>query len=629
VFHLSFFWRVIPITLNPLSLFLVLLPAEVPSFTRRRTRTHIATEHRNTKEQMGRKAKQQKSDTSAPAGSVNGGASGKERHADSQLWTALKHGDEEALLNLLFDKIDDAGSGEMRRVQKPTARKAVSQPNAKKVMPLSYAVSEGLDRGVVELLLRAGAAVNKRDETPEQLTALHSACWNEDGEAMDALLRAGADPRVVDADGRTPLHILAGSNAVNLVLRLLDSVDTTVAESENKTHEDGSDAKGDNAAAVWSAAVKMDPIVLLRVADKVQGSTVLHLALGESTYNFGVAQALCDYLEKVRDSRMETPDAVAQLVSARSTLTGDSPLHALVAAANAEDAVVEALARRLLALGADPVARNAEGQSILEVAIRTRPGCSTKAATHLYTTLLAPLLANGEEGSGCAFLREKNKDGQVLIHVALSAGNAAAVKALCSAVPTAEAKAVLGDPVTDDGITVVELLATTAGAGASDMADALIAAQAVARDVYESLRRSHEALQAERRETEDKEEAKEKTEDDDDEDNMEEEVVAGHSVELSGLKRRPGNATGGSGGGAGGISRVQQARKARAATAAQRKQQPFGHRPGHEGRAGGGLFGDGELSTPVKVVGVLLLLSIFVSAYTMFFALEGRTLQGP
>ncbi|KPA82725.1 hypothetical protein ABB37_02533 [Leptomonas pyrrhocoris] len=543
------------------------------------------------------KGKQLKSDASAPPSSA-----GKAKQPDSQMWTALKREDEEELLDILFDSIADAESGEVRLSPKPTARKVVNQPNAKKVMALSYAVSESLDRAFWELLLRAGAAVNKKDETAEQSTALHAACWNEDGEAVDVLLRAGADPRVVDADGRTPLHVLATSNAANLMLQLLDGVCSAPADRTNG----GGD---ENARAASSAALTMDPIALLAVPDKAQGATVLHLALGESTYNFGVAQALCEYLEKAKDAQGGVR-AVAQLVSARTTITGDSPLHALVAAANAEDAVVETLVRRLLGLGADPLARNTVGQSALEVAVSSRPGCSSKSAVQLYEALLSAILANDESG---LFLTERNKNGHALIHVALAAANTSAVKALCATVPAAAAKALLGDPVTADGISVVELLATS-GAGSAEGANALIAAKAVARESYESLQQSHEALQAEHRAEKQQEEDEREAEREEHSENGDDDAVADTTV-LAGLKRRQNNA-------GSGISRAQQARRARAATAAQRKQHASGTRANHEGGGRGGLFG-GELSTSVKVVGVMLLLSIVVSAYTLFFGLDG------
>ncbi|KPI83886.1 hypothetical protein ABL78_7064 [Leptomonas seymouri] len=556
---------------------------------------------------MARKGKQQKNGVAAPQSS----SGSKAKQADSQLWVALKHEDEEELQDILFDKIADAESGELRFVQRPTARKALSQPNARKVLPLSYVVSEGLGRAFLELLLRAGAPVNKKDETAEQSTALHTACWNEDGEAVEVLLRAGADPRVVDADGRTPLHVLATSNATHLMLQLLNSVSNVPAA---KTDDDGDE----HATAPSSAAPQMDPIALLAMPDKTLGATVLHLTLGESTYNFCMAQSLCDYLEDVKLAKQDE-SAIAQLVSSRTTITGDSPLHALVAAANAEDAVVEALVRRLMDLGADPFARNAAGQSIMESAISSRPGCSSKSAVKLYETLLSTIFANDKSGS---FAIERNNNGYALIHVALAAANTSAVKALCSTVPTEEAKTLLGDPVTADGISVVELLATS-GAESAEMAKDLIAANAVAREDYESLRQSHEALQAEHQAGKRREEEERKAGEEEDADEQSEDAGYAAAADaktpsvLSSFKRRQNNMGGGNGSG---ISRVQQARKARAVTAAQRKQHVSSEHAGHQRGGRGGLLGGGELSTPVKVIGVLLLLSTVLSAYTFLFS---------
>ncbi|PNH07134.1 Ankyrin repeat domain-containing protein 6 [Tetrabaena socialis] len=58
----------------------------------------------------------------------------------------------------------------------------------------------------VEVLLRAGADTAAKDEVGD--TALHCACRNGRTEVVDALLRAGADLDVKNNKGQTPLDFV-------------------------------------------------------------------------------------------------------------------------------------------------------------------------------------------------------------------------------------------------------------------------------------------------------------------------------------------------------------------------------------------------------------------------------------
>ncbi|KAK7195682.1 Ankyrin repeats (3 copies)/Ankyrin repeat [Novymonas esmeraldas] len=565
----------------------------------------------------GQQAQQQQQQQQGPANSSGGG--GKTKQEDSPLWTALKHGDEEAVQRLLFDEVDDAESGEVRLTLKPTAKKLANQASSKRVYPLSYAVSEGLGNNTVMLLLRAGAAVNKTDETAKQSTALHAACWNEDEAAAATLLRAGADPRVVDADGRTPLHILATSNAVSLVLLLLGNATeaessgavgatATAAAAEGEGEEGRSGGAGDVRVNVSSSAVRLDPVDLLGVVDRLDGATALHLALAEPAFGYGVAQALLSYLEKLRDASDAGRAAVAKLVSATAAVTGDTPLHALVGAPNTEDAIVEALTRRLLGLGADPSSRNQRGQPPVEVAIECRSSTSARAAAQIVDTLVTAMCADN-----VASIATVNENGLALIHVAVMAKSTAAVKTLCSAVAgPAQAQELLGRPATAAGgaVSLAELLVRSDAA--AEMVNALVAAGAVLHDEYATLQRERAAPATV--DAVGKGEDEEVEEQDGDDAQEEEGDREASGAVSAGLTRRLGGASGS----AGGLSRVQQARKARAMTAANRKLHGGPRHAQRDGASGGGggLF-DGGLSKPVMVVGVLLLLSVLVSGYTM------------
>lgn len=82
------------------------------------------------------------------------------------------------------------------------------------------------DTEVARLLLDAGANVRKT-ETEEGRAALHFACgrWEDRPRPPDLvllLLKAGADPRLREADGSTPLHEAAAWGHVEIVRTLIE-----------------------------------------------------------------------------------------------------------------------------------------------------------------------------------------------------------------------------------------------------------------------------------------------------------------------------------------------------------------------------------------------------------------------
>jgi hypothetical protein len=99
--------------------------------------------------------------------------------------------------------------GRLQVVALLLARGARTTPADDGWTPLMSAAQKG-HTDIVELLLahREGEQLD-RQNSPGRRTALHFACYYGEAGVLRALLGAGADPHVVDHDGRTPL-----SNAV-------------------------------------------------------------------------------------------------------------------------------------------------------------------------------------------------------------------------------------------------------------------------------------------------------------------------------------------------------------------------------------------------------------------------------
>jgi len=90
---------------------------------------------------------------------------------------------------------------------------AVARNESLQLTPLHSAAAGG-HSSVVELLVEYRADVNARQRGG--FTALHTAAQNDDRESVEALLAAGADPSLVNDEGKTPAS-LAGDGTRELV----------------------------------------------------------------------------------------------------------------------------------------------------------------------------------------------------------------------------------------------------------------------------------------------------------------------------------------------------------------------------------------------------------------------------
>jgi ankyrin repeat protein len=124
-------------------------------------------------------------------------------------------------------------------------------PSRDGFLPLALAAFFG-NATAFDRLLPLTRDINLRARNPQQVAPLHAACARRDARMVEALLRAGADPNLPQADGFTPLHAAAhhGDAAIAGLLLLFGS--------ERGQKNDKGDTAADSARAAghdWLAAV--------------------------------------------------------------------------------------------------------------------------------------------------------------------------------------------------------------------------------------------------------------------------------------------------------------------------------------------------------------------------------------
>ncbi|WP_417310648.1 ankyrin repeat domain-containing protein [Devosia sp.] len=104
--------------------------------------------------------------------------------------------------------------------------------------PLALAAFFG--NGVAfDLLLPRTRDVNVNADNPQRVAALHAATARRDARAVEALLKAGADPDLLQADDVTALHAAAMHGDTTIVgLLLLFGADPSLRNAKGKTAAD-------------------------------------------------------------------------------------------------------------------------------------------------------------------------------------------------------------------------------------------------------------------------------------------------------------------------------------------------------------------------------------------------------
>ena len=313
---------------------------------------------------------------------------------DTMLLDAARRGDVDAAVALL-----EAGGN----ADATPAREATDQRS-----PLALAAVLP-DTRLLRQLIAHGASVNRLQGG---FTALHAATrdsWHGRDEAVLALLANGADPRLRDAEGRTPLHGAALSGNPNIAAMLLDA----------GAHIDALDSQGLSALALackagnWTLAAFLlehgaspnpeggQPPLIAACSigeDDIAGGRLLlkHRAKVDAQDRLGrtalLAAALEGHVALVRlllaaganPHRTDRNGTTALIEAARA---GNPAVIEALGAAGADVAAVDVhgrdalilacqtprssadTIRALLALGADPARRGSDGRTALDHAV--------------------------------------------------------------------------------------------------------------------------------------------------------------------------------------------------------------------------------------------------------------------
>lgn len=134
---------------------------------------------------------------------------------------------------------------------------------------------------ILDMLIAAGVDVNSVSRDVCR-TPLHFAASNGLTRNVSVLLEAGADPTMVDKYGRTPLHIAAYSNSLDIVLLLINAVPAEAKSSYVNLSSNSVDYLLPLQSAVAHGSMKIIEVLVnhgaaLSCIDSKQ-STLLHYA---------------------------------------------------------------------------------------------------------------------------------------------------------------------------------------------------------------------------------------------------------------------------------------------------------------------------------------------------------------
>ena len=154
---------------------------------------------------------------------------------------------------------------------------------------LHYAVEGGCGKEVLKALITHGANINATRKN--KVTTLMIVCKNQNVEAADLLLNAGANPAIADADGNTCLHYAVSEDCSKEILETITNHGADVNATNNKNHTALMMACGKRNVDAFNVLLNAgaDTSVV-----SLYGNTWLHLAVLGSC-NKGILQGIVNY----------------------------------------------------------------------------------------------------------------------------------------------------------------------------------------------------------------------------------------------------------------------------------------------------------------------------------------------
>ncbi|WP_372016767.1 ankyrin repeat domain-containing protein [Pseudoxanthomonas sp. 10H] len=347
------------------------------------------------------------------------------------------------------------------------------------------------DLRLLRALIVRGVDLNAGDAGMTPLLAATRDSWHGRPEAVMTLLANGADPRVADAEGNTPLHHAARSTDPGVAALLRDAA----AEIDALNHDGFSPlglacasgnwrlakfllergarpepAGGQPALLAAAASEEDDPAgvqLLLKFKAKVgtpgrDARTALHEAALAGHADIAAALLAAGADPQARDAAGRTPwleaaralraGVIEQLAAQRIDVaaTDAEGRNALVLAAGAEQASL-ALVRRLLELGVDPAQADNAGRRAVDVAAESGRWSIVAALDPAY-----PLPAAVAEAAAENPVDERPP--LALLHDGLQAGRMEGLAALARLCAPAELGGLLHDPALQARPSTVEWL---------------------------------------------------------------------------------------------------------------------------------------------------------------------------
>lgn len=331
------------------------------------------------------------------------------------------------------------------------------QANPDNIGAIHFAVRNEQTADLVDLII----ATRKGDlalKTASGLTPLHFAVSHSMPQYVEKLIAAGCDINAVTADGDTPLHLAVQrdeDSIINMLMAAHPSLDVQNKDGRTPLHVAITDGSEDTVKTLLTAGASVSQVDSL-------GNTPLHLACSVPLTP-PIVQLMLDRGAdpKIANKNGDVPLHIAaetgdaNILEILSHVTEKAALNQKNSAGNTALHVAtlrgaRAIAQKLIAIGADPNAKNADNSTALQLAVDSD---STDLVDALVTTRAVDLDTKNNEGKtpiytaawrgnlasvgalirGGANVAIKNKDGWSPIHAASFNGHLDVVKELVAA----------------------------------------------------------------------------------------------------------------------------------------------------------------------------------------------------